>query len=719
MSELFAGAGRVLVESCATDRTEPTPPRSDFVALSPSRWPIPSLAIVALLCVAAPARSARLHVMAGGERTTGASTADDWSLSNCYPSLAAAASVAGSADSLLLSREDHALAELIAVPALLANRDLDTDPVGCRILVGDGGGLSIDTTAGSVELRGVEVAAEAQTSALPAVRVLAPAVAGTEVRIEACVFRGLQGAESPTAGGAAVNAVGGAQRVVVRLHDSVFEDCSAGGPGGAVFAGDGVDLVVDGCTLLRNEARFAGSTVYGGAIAVIAGAAGSTLTIENSTIAESISWGPGGGVYAQDAPLILRDTEVRDSRSAFGGVTNWGAGAGVFLRRAGSDPDPIALIAERCQFVGNRGDLALGTGAGDGGGLMIRGSDTSSPVVATISDCVFQDNFSDQGAGLYVGRGVNATIERSYFLDNTARSNGGGAYKGGALDDNIGETAFFSYCVFAGNRAGWDQNDQPIAFGGFGGAFMVRLNPRAEFQNCTFADNLSGPNGNRGDAIFVWNQGLAITDERQRSRLVNCLFYGASGNGQQVLVEFRGLTEAVNCAWEPGQLVAILAPTPQKVELDGSPFSSAGEWTLAELSPCIDAGITLDHTTDIDGAFVPSGFAPDIGAFEAQITVSTPSRSGTLRLHPIWPNPANPHAVVAFTLVRAGSVRLTVHDVAGRQVAVLADAWMSGGEHRVVWNGRDERGAATASGLYLVKLATANGQATQKMMLVR
>lgn len=676
-------------------------------------------ALALLLAGAVPAHAARLHVLPGGERLSGVSSPQDWSPANCYPSLAMAAQAASPADSLLLSRDDHPVAEAVVLAAFLGNADLDGNSAGSRLLLEAGADLRLEGGAPVAEVRGIEFTVGGTATAWPALRVLPPANPGHSVRLESCAFRSLSGSLNASSGGAGLHVLGGSARVAVTVVDTVFEACTAMGSGGAVYAADGVDLLLQGCTFTANEARSAADPVYGGAVAVLAGAAGATLTVENCTITGSVSWGPGGAVYAQDAPLTLRDTEIRDSRSAFGGLTNWSAGAGVFLRRAGDDLTPIELIAERCSFVGNRGDLSLGTGGGDGGGMMIRGSDSLSPVLATIRDCLFQDNFNDQGAGLYVGRGVNATIERSYFLDNTAHTNGGGAYKGGGLAGNLGETAFFSYCVFAGNRAGWDQNDVPIAVGGFGGAFMVRRFPRAEFQNCTFADNLSGPNGHRGDAIFVWNEGFALNDERQRSRLVNCLFYGSTGNATQVLVEYGGITEAAHCAWEPGEFVAILAPTPGKVEFSGSPFEGQDTWRLPPGSLCIDAGASVASVVDIDGVSVPSGAAPDIGAFETPSTVSAPVRPAGLRLHPIWPNPANPHAVVAFDLDRSTRVRLSVYDLAGRRVAVLTDAWMAAGEHRVVWEGRDAQGHLAASGLYLVRLDAAQESATRKLMLVR
>jgi hypothetical protein len=74
------------------------------------------------------------------------------------------------------------------------------------------------------------------------------------------------------------------------------------------------------------------------------------------------------------------------------------------------------------------------------------------------------------------------------------------------------------------------------------------------------------------------------------------------------------------------------------------------------------------------------------------------------RLSSPAPNPANPGTTLRFTLDAPGHVRMTVHDLAGRRVAVLARGWWPAGEHRVRWDGRDERGRPAPSGGYLVRL---------------
>ncbi len=88
-------------------------------------------------------------------------------------------------------------------------------------------------------------------------------------------------------------------------------------------------------------------------------------------------------------------------------------------------------------------------------------------------------------------------------------------------------------------------------------------------------------------------------------------------------------------------------------------------------------------------------------------------------LQPNRPNPFNPETEIHFTLAAAGSVRLSVFDVTGRRIAVLSDGVRGEGLHHVTWQGRDDAGRAVPSGSYYVRLETAAGSDTRKVMLLK
>jgi hypothetical protein len=90
-----------------------------------------------------------------------------------------------------------------------------------------------------------------------------------------------------------------------------------------------------------------------------------------------------------------------------------------------------------------------------------------------------------------------------------------------------------------------------------------------------------------------------------------------------------------------------------------------------------------------------------------------------VRLNQNVPNPFNPSTLISYELDRAGAVRIAVHDVSGKLIRTLVDEFQESGSHSTLWNGTDERGASSPSGIYLYTLQTDAGRTSRRMMLVR
>lgn len=89
------------------------------------------------------------------------------------------------------------------------------------------------------------------------------------------------------------------------------------------------------------------------------------------------------------------------------------------------------------------------------------------------------------------------------------------------------------------------------------------------------------------------------------------------------------------------------------------------------------------------------------------------------RLRTLGPNPFRSEVRVRFELPRPAAVRLDVIDVAGRRVRAL-DAGMRGaGAHDAVWDGADDAGVRAAGGVYFVRLRTADGEVSERVVLRR
>ncbi len=85
----------------------------------------------------------------------------------------------------------------------------------------------------------------------------------------------------------------------------------------------------------------------------------------------------------------------------------------------------------------------------------------------------------------------------------------------------------------------------------------------------------------------------------------------------------------------------------------------------------------------------------------------------------IAPNPFNPRTEIRFSLGREQGVEVVLFDVAGRQVRTLHQGSLPSGDHKLPWDGSDDRGRRLASGTYFARVATATSSSVQKMLLVK
>ena len=84
-----------------------------------------------------------------------------------------------------------------------------------------------------------------------------------------------------------------------------------------------------------------------------------------------------------------------------------------------------------------------------------------------------------------------------------------------------------------------------------------------------------------------------------------------------------------------------------------------------------------------------------------------------------FPTPFNAEVTIPFALAEAGPVRLTLYNLMGQQVRVLADGWVAAGTHHMRWDGRTAAGAEAASGVYWAVLQAGSAVQTAKLALIR
>lgn len=84
-----------------------------------------------------------------------------------------------------------------------------------------------------------------------------------------------------------------------------------------------------------------------------------------------------------------------------------------------------------------------------------------------------------------------------------------------------------------------------------------------------------------------------------------------------------------------------------------------------------------------------------------------------------FPNPFGQSTRVAFSIPRAGTVRLSVYTVGGRLVRSLPAEHLDAGRHTVTWDGVDDTGRRLPAGIYLYRLEAPGRDLFGKMAMLR
>ncbi|MDP8322895.1 MAG: T9SS type A sorting domain-containing protein [Candidatus Stygibacter australis] len=149
-----------------------------------------------------------------------------------------------------------------------------------------------------------------------------------------------------------------------------------------------------------------------------------------------------------------------------------------------------------------------------------------------------------------------------------------------------------------------------------------------------------------------------------------------------------------------------------------------GSYLLGEDSPCIDAGtayyeyegeVLIDLSED-----EYYGTAPDMGAFEYGLVEADEfiTQNSKLKIQN-YPNPFNPETQITFNLPEAEHVNLSVYNLKGQLVKLLADEVLPTGNNSLIWDGKNETSRKVSSGIYLLRLKSNNETTTKKIMLIK
>ena len=84
-----------------------------------------------------------------------------------------------------------------------------------------------------------------------------------------------------------------------------------------------------------------------------------------------------------------------------------------------------------------------------------------------------------------------------------------------------------------------------------------------------------------------------------------------------------------------------------------------------------------------------------------------------------YPNPFNPTTTIDVSLPAQGNLTVRIFDVLGREIRTFEYDKLPAGVHKVVWDGRNQRGGAVASGVYFYQARFGDHVAVRQMLLVK
>ena len=143
---------------------------------------------------------------------------------------------------------------------------------------------------------------------------------------------------------------------------------------------------------------------------------------------------------------------------------------------------------------------------------------------------------------------------------------------------------------------------------------------------------------------------------------------------------------------------------------------AAGNWSVTV--PGLVAGDTITATTT-DVNFNTSEFAGNfvvVTGIEENESALIPQ---TFELGQNYPNPFINATAIDFAVPHEVHAILTVYDISGRAVAVLADRTYSPAHYTAHWDGTDEQGRRVSPGVYIYTLNAGEHSAMGKMIITR
>jgi hypothetical protein len=89
------------------------------------------------------------------------------------------------------------------------------------------------------------------------------------------------------------------------------------------------------------------------------------------------------------------------------------------------------------------------------------------------------------------------------------------------------------------------------------------------------------------------------------------------------------------------------------------------------------------------------------------------------RIEQNYPNPFNPETQIRIQLPEASHVVVKIYSILGREIATLADGHHDPGYYTLRWDGTDNNGNPTSTGVYFYRIQAGKFSEVRKMVLLQ
>jgi len=480
-----------------------------------------------------------------------------------------------------------------------------------------------------------------------------------------------------------------------------------------------------------------------------------TTEIQNLTVQNGTGYN-GGGIYCHNSSASFEDITVRNCYS-----TN--SGGGIYVE---SNAMPIfrnvtieSNVADyrgggiSCDYNTNalfENLIVQDNSASSGGGVCCC---NYSNVI--FEDLTVQGNSASSGGGILCMDCDNVQINGLIVDNNTASGNGGGIYCRSKLNINNGIISNNSGANGGGiaylynDEAKKLKNVQIVSNGcSSQGGGILCIGDSLQVENCLLFDNVAMTNG--GGIYFNYANHVSLRNltisgntaedsggglfylDHSDCVIMNSIFWENEPseihlrrlyNSINVMMGYSDFDDIINNLIIENNANFILLTG----NIDQDPLfinAEQGNFFLNPDSPCINAGTAYYEYEDEvlinldDDEYW--GSAPDMGAFEYGMVAVDEFiiQNSKLKIQN-YPNPFNPETQITFSLPETEHINLSVYNLKGQLVKILADEILPAGENNLIWNGKNELGRKVSSGIYLLMLKSRNKTATKKIMLIK